>query len=558
MSESAPSDAALLGEWLDRRCERAFHDLVARYAGLTHHAAFRVCGDDTLAAEAAQLTFITLARKARALSSRPSLAGWLHVTAVLQTRNLVRQRRRESRKHELLREQMQHEPQETPASAWTRLQPHLDEALAALSSTDRETLLLRFYRSLTVKEVAATLGIATTAAQKRLDRATDRLRVQLARRGCPVGTPLSAAMLGGLGADAQAVFATGAIANQALAAAAATGGASTLTTLGIIVMTKKAAITTGAALLLVGAGAVAVIKLNDKNDPSATAGASVPARSAASGAAPASDSSTAARASRAKERDATKDAELIAKYGESRTNLSKHVATNVIGLLEDAVEMGEMAASGKLGGMMRGGRGEGLRFGLGSLNGKLQLTEEQQTKATELYGEFQKRELEKSKATIEDLKKDPTTLSRLFLAADAYKRGDITEDEYKQLQTANGDQLKGVINPLDRKNFMGGQPLQDDTFSQSFQGLLTPEQTEIFNESAEDRKSQAEQTKNESDITNLPVMELEKLDETVASARKMTSGIKQMMEGMGGLQDLAPLMEQQRKAREGAGGTGAQ
>lgn len=40
------------------------------------------------------------------------------------------------------------------------------------------------------------------------------------------------------------------------------------------------------------------------------------------------------------------------------------------------------------------------------------------------------------------------------------------------------------------------------------------------------------------------------MDQTVASAKKLTTGMKSMMEGMGGLQDLGPIMEQQRKARE--------
>ena len=46
-------------------------------------------------------------------------------------------------------------------------------------------------------------------------------------------------------------------------------------------------------------------------------------------------------------------------------------------------------------------------------------------------------------------------------------------------------------------------------------------------------------------------MDLEKLDETVVSAKKLTGGLKQMMEGMGGLQNLGPLMEQQRQRRNG-------
>ena len=79
--ETKPSDPELLADWVGHRREPAFHALVARYAGLVHMTARRTCGDDSMAAEAAQLTFIPLARKAKSLTSCASLGGWLHITA---------------------------------------------------------------------------------------------------------------------------------------------------------------------------------------------------------------------------------------------------------------------------------------------------------------------------------------------------------------------------------------------------------------------------------------------------------------------------------------------
>ena len=40
-------------------------------------------------------------------------------------------------------------------------------------------------------------------------------------------------------------------------------------------------------------------------------------------------------------------------------------------------------------------------------------------------------------------------------------------------------------------------------------------------------------------------MELETLDQAVVSAKQMASGFKQMMQGMGGLQDLQPQINPQ-------------
>jgi len=42
---------------------------------------------------------------------------------------------------------------------------------------------------------------------------------------------------------------------------------------------------------------------------------------------------------------------------------------------------------------------------------------------------------------------------------------------------------------------------------------------------------------------NLPVMELEKLDQTMLSAQKLTTGLRAMMEGFQGMKELNPQPE---------------
>jgi DNA-directed RNA polymerase specialized sigma24 family protein len=102
MDKATPTDPELLNEWLVQHRESAFHSLVSRYAGLVYATAKRSCGDDSLAAEASQLTFITLAQKAKSLTSYSTLGGWLHLTAVMQAKNLVRKSQREIHKRALL------------------------------------------------------------------------------------------------------------------------------------------------------------------------------------------------------------------------------------------------------------------------------------------------------------------------------------------------------------------------------------------------------------------------------------------------------------------------
>ncbi|RYD23237.1 MAG: sigma-70 family RNA polymerase sigma factor [Verrucomicrobiaceae bacterium] len=255
MRESEQTDAELLADWLHLRREAAFRLLVKRYAGLVHSAAKRTSGDEGVASEASQLVFILLARKAGSLASRTSLAGWLHLTAVMQAKNLMRRNRRETRKRQNLSAAMQPEPQPASHDAWKEMQPVLDDALAALSEKDREALLLRFYRSLSIREIAHMLGIAPDAAQKRVDRATERLRGKLSRRGCHAGASLAAAMIAGFATDAQAAApSVPLLTSQALAGGTATATStlkSSLTTL----LAMKATAFVPPAIVLVIAGA---------------------------------------------------------------------------------------------------------------------------------------------------------------------------------------------------------------------------------------------------------------------------------------------------------------
>ena len=313
-------------------------------------------------------------------------------------------------------------------------------------------------------------------------------------------------------------------------------------------MTRNTTLAAGAALLLAGAAAIAIIKNQSdaSGGESQTAGPAARPKSGNFSPGSAADSSGAAARSRA--RETVKHPELATKYGESRTNLSKAVSGNVVSLLEDAIAMGEMATSGQMGAMMGGGRGA-MRMGLGGLYRDLQLSEEQQQRAGEIFSGYQKRQMERSKAAVENLKKDPTPLMQLMLASDAKARGEIDDEEYQRLQTESAKDLSGVINPLDERSMRGGSPLADPAFVDEFKGILDPEQSDKLQAAIVERAARDNGPVEEGNIANIPGMELEKLDSTIASVKKVTTGIKSMMEGFGGLQDLGPLLEQQGRER---------
>lgn len=308
-------------------------------------------------------------------------------------------------------------------------------------------------------------------------------------------------------------------------------------------MKSKATLAAGITLLLAGIIAAYLTTRDPKagseqtNAPAPTKGADAKNTESGGDAKPAQGS--ASRSSR--NRDEMKYKDLVEKYGESRTKLAAAVSGNVVAVLEDVIDIGEKALTGPQNSPF--GSRNGLRMALGGVGNQLNLTDEQQEKATAAYQAFQRRELDKSKAAIGKLKQDPSTLMRLMLASDASSKGDITDEEYQQLQTDSAKDLAGIVNPLEEKNFRGGKPLRDETFVSELKATLDPTQAQTLDAELAKQAAEPAPNPNEGNISTIPKMGLEKLDQTMTSVRKMTVGFKSLIEGMGGLQDLRPPAE---------------
>src|SRR5579871_90890 len=76
----ASDDIALLQEYADQGSEGAFQALVSRHIGLVYSAALRQVRDASMAEEVTQVVFIILAQKARRISNKTILTGWLFKT----------------------------------------------------------------------------------------------------------------------------------------------------------------------------------------------------------------------------------------------------------------------------------------------------------------------------------------------------------------------------------------------------------------------------------------------------------------------------------------------
>ena len=177
-------DSALLHRYAAEGSQEAFAELVARHLGLVYHAALRQCrGDRHRAEEVAQLIFTDLARKADALSRRPLLVAWLHTSVRYAAAHLRRtELRRQAREQEVFAMDGSEFAPEATAD-WERLRPLVDEALQSLGERDRAAVLLRFFENRSYAELAASLSVSEDAARVRVNRALEKLRSALARRG---------------------------------------------------------------------------------------------------------------------------------------------------------------------------------------------------------------------------------------------------------------------------------------------------------------------------------------------------------------------------------------
>lgn len=208
-------EAELLHRYAEAQDQGAFAELVQRHLDGVYSSALRRLGGDTyLAEDVAQKVFIDLAQRARSLSRHPALSGWLFTTTRNHAANTVRTEQRRK-----LREKEAHLMKETPSHDsseldWSRVAPVLDWAIDQLSTSDRTAVLLRFIDRKSFIEIGAALKLTDDAARRRVDRALEKLRNVLAKRGI-----LSSAAAVGIGLTNHAVLAAPAGVASAVTAA---------------------------------------------------------------------------------------------------------------------------------------------------------------------------------------------------------------------------------------------------------------------------------------------------------------------------------------------------
>lgn len=164
-----------------------------RHVDLVYSTALRqVGGDAFLAQDVAQSVFSDLARKAGSLSGCRSLSGWLYTSTRFAAAKAVRsEQRRQGREERFMAEP----PVEASTEAeWEAIRPALDDAMGALKEQDREAVILRYFQERPFGDIGQRLGVNENTARMRVERALEKLRASLARRGITTTAALSAAI----------------------------------------------------------------------------------------------------------------------------------------------------------------------------------------------------------------------------------------------------------------------------------------------------------------------------------------------------------------------------
>jgi RNA polymerase sigma-70 factor (ECF subfamily) len=162
----------------------AFGRLVEAHARQVFRVCYRVTGNESMAEDAVQETFVKAWRKIPVFDGRSALSTWLHRIAV----NAALEQMRRERRHdaEPVPEEIEslHWADKAPSpermSASADVSVRMEAALGELSSLERTAFVLRHYQELPIAEICMVLGMQPSAAKQAIFRAVKKMRVALA------------------------------------------------------------------------------------------------------------------------------------------------------------------------------------------------------------------------------------------------------------------------------------------------------------------------------------------------------------------------------------------
>ena len=143
-------------------------------------AARSIVGDDALAEDVLQESWIKIMQKIKSYASGPVACPWVHAVVSNTAKDVLRARR-QKREDPMLDVVDPTQDLETPEEQQQMLRL-LREMIAVLPETYRQVAQLRIYGELSVEETAESLGISQSNVSVRLHRAADMLKKRLDAR----------------------------------------------------------------------------------------------------------------------------------------------------------------------------------------------------------------------------------------------------------------------------------------------------------------------------------------------------------------------------------------
>lgn len=158
----------------------AFGELVCKYYDNVIRVIYRLCGDEQIAEDAAQETFIRAWVKLPSYQPRAPFRNWVFRIAINTTLDILRKKPEESLEN---CDEMLGMAEKSPGPEATFLEKEqadfVQGAVGTLPEAARTVLVLREYGELSYVEIASVLEIPVGTVMSRLNYARSRLREML-------------------------------------------------------------------------------------------------------------------------------------------------------------------------------------------------------------------------------------------------------------------------------------------------------------------------------------------------------------------------------------------
>ncbi len=179
---AALSDGRLLERFLsenEEAAQAAFACLVERHGPMVMRVCKGVLHDAHAAEDAFQVTFLILARKARSIRKRDSIASWLFGVA----RRVARKAKAQNTRRAILETERAAQEPSAVANAQFDFHDEIHQEVDRLPDRYRSAVVLCYFEGLTKEQAATRLAVPAETIKTRLARARERLRRRLVERG---------------------------------------------------------------------------------------------------------------------------------------------------------------------------------------------------------------------------------------------------------------------------------------------------------------------------------------------------------------------------------------